>query len=73
MRLVYENDRDREVRVGDVVKVGGVDVKVSYFRPPHKPASSGKICVKDDRGFEQEFYVGVIDAVWIEREDRSWP
>lgn len=70
MRLVYE-DSGIEVRVGDIVKVDGEETMVTYFRPPHKPAASGKVTVQSNgAGLNGEFYVGVIGAVWIEREDR---
>jgi hypothetical protein len=52
-------------RDGDVVQV-------SYFRTPHKPASEGKVSVAalDGTGGTREYYVSVIGAQWIEREDR---
>jgi hypothetical protein len=42
------------------------------FREPHKPSSSGHVVVKEmtELGFSKEFYVSVIGAEWIEREDR---
>ncbi len=73
MRLVYE-ETGEEVKIGDVVDIGMSEmVTVDYFRPPHKPSSSGKVTVgfgKDNRGGQIEYYVGVIGAEWIEREDR---
>lgn len=79
MRLVYTNEpyvpselQGKEVQVGDRARTfRGEYCEVSYFRPPHKPASSGKVTVKfteDDIGME--YYVSVIGAQWIEREDR---
>ena len=66
MKLVYEGTT-REVKVGDEVTLGdGETVTVTYFRPPHKPSSSGKVSVDGNR----EYYVSVIGAEWIEREDR---
>ena len=73
MRLVYEAS-GKEVQVGDVVHLDSGAYTVQYFDKPHKPASSGKVTVRhayDDVGYGQEYYVGVIGAVWIEREDRG--
>lgn len=88
MRLVYTNKVDGtrsdltvlkagdEVRLGDVVKTSrGNTVTVSYFKEPHKPSSTGKVVVKlpeFPNSFGREFYVGVIGAEWIEREDQWW-
>jgi hypothetical protein len=75
MRLVFKRS-GREVKIGDKIDIaGGGDpaeiVEVTYFRPPHKPSSSGKVSVKDvHSGQESEFYVSVIGAEWIEREDQ---
>lgn len=72
MRLVYK-DTGVEVKVGDEVDISGEPHLVSYFREPHKPNSSGKIVVTprgiaDSTG--REYYVGIIGAKWIEREDQ---
>jgi len=76
MRLIYTKT-GAEVKVGDVVETSrGETVTVDYFREPHKPSSSGKIIVRhhdetvEDRGTAQ-YYVGVIGAEWIEREDQA--
>lgn len=72
MKLVY-TDTGKEVKVGDIVKTfRGEECKVKYFRPPHKPSSSGKITVQfgDNDLNCREFYVSVIGAEWIDREDR---
>ena len=71
MRLVYKAT-GKEVKVGDVVTTSrGEKCEVKYFRQPHKPSSEGKITVQME-GSESynEYYVGVIGAEWIEREDR---
>ena len=72
MRLVYKASGTL-VRVGDRASTfRGETVEVVSFRPPHRPSSEGKIVVrtigKEDS--EAEYYVGVIGAEWIEREDR---
>lgn len=71
MRLVYE-ETGEEVKVGDKAKTfRGEECTVTYFRQPHKSNSEGKISVRfDDSSFDMEFYVSVIGAKWIEREDR---
>lgn len=79
MRLVYTNEpyvpselQGKEVQVGDNARTfRGERCEVAYFRPPRTPASSGKVTLKftkDDIGME--YYVSVIGAQWIEREDR---
>lgn len=81
MRLVYETHKDptkvgAEVQVGDQVNLWsqkgphtGALVRVEFFRPPHKPASSGHVTVAEGKQ-RSEVYVSIIGAVWIEREDR---
>lgn len=73
MRLVYEGVAGSEVKVGDVVFLrDGEKAVVTYFRPPHSPASSGKINVRREGcNYDDEYYVGVIGAKWIDREDRQ--
>lgn len=74
MRLIYKGS-GKEVQLGDVVELDGEDHVVTYFTKPHKPSSSGKVCVKwglDMPGLGHEYYVGVIGAEWIEREDQGW-
>lgn len=71
MKLVYKNS-GKEVKVGDKVTLrDGNKAEIAYFRPPHKPSSEGKITVKEegDDGC-REYYVGVVGAEWIDREDR---
>jgi hypothetical protein len=72
MKLVY-TETGTEVKVGDIADTGrGELVEVVYFRQPHKPSSSGKVSVKTvntDR--PSEYFVGVIGAEWINREDRG--
>lgn len=70
MRLVYDHS-GQEVQVGDKVVIGeNIHYTVEYFRKPYSPNSSGKITVKDASGQSREYYVGVIGATWIDREDR---
>ena len=69
MKLVY-NWSNESVKIGDRVKLSdGTWVEVHYFRPPHKPSSQGKVSVKQG-GSTREYYVSVIGATWIEREDQ---
>lgn len=71
MRLVYKTNKE-EVKVGDLVTLSdGEKCRVTYFRPPHKPCSEGKVSVRTDGdNFDREYYVSVIGAEWIDREDR---
>ena len=73
MKLVYEAS-GKEVQVGDTVHLDGNAYTVWHFDKPHKPASSGKVFIRpisNENGFSAEYYVGVIGAKWIEREDRE--
>ena len=74
MKLVY-NDYGTEVKVGDVVKLRDDEqARVVFFREPHKAGSSGKVSVKvfgSESSYDAEYFVGVIGAKWIEREDRA--
>ena len=72
MKLVYKKSGN-VVLPQDVVETSkGMKVEVLSFQPPHKPGSSGKVCVRSlENGWTQQFFVGVIGAEWIEREDRS--
>ena len=78
MRLVYE-DSGKEVKIGDnVITFKGDNVKVVYFGEPHKPSSTGRVTVEyngvqwrpSDGGHQMDYFVGVIKAKWIEREDQ---
>ena len=64
--------------LGDAVHLGdnvftsrGEKVIVNHFAQPHKPSSSGKISVQHEGDTSSmEYYVGVIGAKWIDREDQ---
>lgn len=73
MRLVYK-ETQQEVKVGDVfINKDGDALKVTYFKEPHKSSSGGKVSVEINGGpGEMEYYVSVIGAKWIEREDQGW-
>lgn len=70
MQLVY-NWNNEPVKVGDRVKLSDDTwVEVHYFRQPYKPNSEGKVTVQQG-GTTREYYVSIIDAIWIKREDRG--
>jgi hypothetical protein len=71
MRLVY-TATGQNVSVGDVVTVRDRPHTVGFFRPPSNPASSGKVTVwpEGNRAAAREYFVSVIGAEWIDREDR---
>jgi hypothetical protein len=80
MRLVYQHT-NTEVKVGDLCRLSdGEWVKVSSFAKPHKPESSGKVNVLHgafdqerfvcDSELEDTYYVSIIGAEWVEREDQ---
>jgi len=71
MRLIYTDSKE-EVRVGDIATtLKGELVEVANFAAPHQPSCEGKVTVK--RGSHannfNEYFVSVINAEWIERED----
>ena len=76
MRLIFEAT-GKEVELGSLCKIGELDYEVDYFRPPHKSSSEGKVSVRlidrlsGYKGGASEYYVSVIGARWIEREDRG--
>lgn len=78
MKLIYKEANGKK-KQGDLVQVGdrvltfrGEVVEVMGFREPHKPSSCGHVSLKEaGSDFEHEYYVSVIDAEWIEREDRE--
>lgn len=70
MRLVYRKN-GKAVEVGDKVKIRDDEYEVTYFREPHSSNSSGKITVRGEGDeFSNEYYVGIVGAVWVEREDQ---
>lgn len=72
MRLIYK-DSKQPVKIGDIVDLGkGEMVDVQYFREPHKAGSTGKVTVETvNTGLRREYFVGIIGAAWVEREDQS--
>lgn len=66
MKLVYK-DSKQPVKVGDPVVVSGVATTVDDFPKPHKPNSEGKVTL----GTGATYYVSVIGAEWVDREDRE--
>lgn len=79
MKLIYKKSFGTEIKAGDEVKRGdqvllrdGTLVTVAYFVKPHKPNSEGKVSVREPGSeWDREYYVSVIDAEWIDREDRQ--
>lgn len=75
MKLIYTDGpkKGELVKVGDEVRTSHRNkATVTFFREPHKPESEGKVSIKNGKtGCEQELYVSVIGAEWIDREDRE--
>lgn len=72
-RLINEST-GKEVNIGDVVKDSHGSIRrVTFFRPPHKPSSSGKISVHHalDANCIHEYLVSAFGLKWIEREDQA--
>ena len=67
------------IKQGDPVYLGdnvftfrGEPAVVNHFALPHKSSSEGEISVQvDGEKYSSEFYVSVIGAQWIDREDRN--
>jgi len=70
MKLVYD-DTQEPVAIGDTLHREDGNLVVTGFRKPHKAASSGFVWVKNSAGNEHQYYVSVIGATWINREDRE--
>ena len=74
MRLIYLSNNE-EVKQGDIVEIRGIKHKILDLPPPHKPSSSGHVYVQrftDTSSRDvNRYYVGVMGAKWIEREDRQ--
>jgi desulfoferrodoxin (superoxide reductase-like protein) len=72
MKLVYTKT-NVEVKVGDIAHIRGVPHYIMGITKPHKPASTGRVQVQsmDEKKYFAEFYPSVVDADWIEREDRQ--
>lgn len=71
MRLVYDHS-NIPVEVGDkVVTSKGYSGTVISMTEPHKPSSTGRVVVQlAGADSHSEFYPSVINATWIERDDR---
>jgi hypothetical protein len=67
------------IQKGDAVHLGdsvftfrGEPCVINHFATPHKSSSEGKISVQvEGSTHSSEFYVSVIGAQWIDREDRK--
>ena len=75
MKLIYTNDNE-EVSINDIVDIRGIKHRIVDLSPPHKPSSSGHVYVQrftdTSSASVNRYYVGVIGAEWIDREDREW-
>jgi hypothetical protein len=79
VKLVYK-DTGKLVKVGDIIPAECDDertgMRVLGFKEPHKPSSGGKVHVAvqygdDEHEDTREYFVSVIGAHWIEREDQT--
>lgn len=74
MILVYTKNKT-PVYVGDKVEIDDEPYEVKFFSKPHKPSSSGKVTMSppgfNDFEHDREFYVNIIGAEWINREDQD--
>lgn len=74
MRLVYTATQ-QPVQIGDTVKVDGRDLLVDSFAKPRSGDSEGKVTLRVPGNTDvcggPTYYVSIIGAEWIEREDRA--
>lgn len=74
MRLVY-SETETPVAIGDEVILDAPVRRytVGFFRPPHKPSSQGHVTLylEGNVRLAQEYYVSVIGARWVDREDQQ--
>lgn len=71
MKLVY-NENLEQVRVGDKgTLLDGSEYTITDIRKPHSPASTGRVFLRDAEGLDHGFYPSVINATWVDREDRN--
>lgn len=76
MKLVYKAN-GTEVKVGDSLNglEGFAGYVIDSIEKPKSPASTGRVYVRHPNntkaGFGQGYYPSVIQAEWIEREDRE--
>lgn len=70
MKLIYKQPFGKLVQIGDKVTLTGHEMTVESFEKPHKPDASGRVVVTDGAN-SNRYYVSVIGAEWIEREDRD--
>lgn len=71
MKLIHKAS-GREVQIGNVVNVGGIDYDVTYIPQPHKAAPSGKVTGMDKNGNEVTYYASSWGMEWIQSEDQGW-
>jgi hypothetical protein len=70
MQLVY-SDTHKPVETGDIVDLDDGKFVVEYIREPHKPASTGRVCIKHvESKWSMEYFPNVIGAEWIGRTDQ---
>ena len=74
MKLIYKESK-LPVQVNDLVIIDDTNYIILEIPFPSSPASSGKVFLMEalDKLLTCEYYVSVIGAEWIEREDRKWP
>ena len=65
MQLVYTKT-NVPVETGDIVDLRDGKVVVEYIKEPHKPSSTGRVCVKYvESNWSMEYFPIVIGAEWM--------
>lgn len=63
-RLVDKNGK--EIKVGDkLVDFRGEEATVTGWLEPRHAGSTGRVSVKDDKGFTMDYFPGVYDLKWV--------
>ena len=67
MKLIDQDTR-KEIKPGDVVTdFRGDKATLVSFTAPHKPSSTGRVCLLEE-GQQREYFPGVINAEIVEGE-----
>jgi hypothetical protein len=71
MNLV-DTKTGNKLKAGDTVTTfRGEKMTLVSFRAPHKVSSSGRVCLKDDKGRQHEYFPGVIKAKIVTDADQN--
>ena len=69
--VLINKQTGKEVKKGDTIyfERSKATVKLIWLSPPHKVSSQGKITVKSNSGFTQEYYPSVFGCKYVKKEE----